>query len=350
MEFLPWKTVDLDGAFRVTAPESISEEVIQELSHAVTFRFSGNLSSVRVEVLLTPPWGWEDCFPDHEQAQPPARFICRLISRSTGRRTILPLEGDGLGLWFAETDYTAFLDGEEIRAEALLVRTEACLKADEGLAHQKGQIVGRSRVHTVRFTSRSAKSEALFQLRWTPFPSGASQQLWRLQPGEPPMLELNANVAAPLRRLLMSRSRRRSGPALQRDAVFMSICSAVWPLLVSSALNQLERISDQERDLEADEVIAALSGWQSRLLGLFAAGLAGADLPPHTALPLLVHELRTPGGFGRLMLRMPALIQEETRLVTLAEAMADAQQVHTEAEVDPEAVSSAQSASNREAA
>ena len=29
MEFLPWKTVDLDGAFRVTAPESIAEEVIQ---------------------------------------------------------------------------------------------------------------------------------------------------------------------------------------------------------------------------------------------------------------------------------------------------------------------------------
>ena len=34
MEFLPWKTVDLDGAFRVTAPESISEEVIQEVSRS----------------------------------------------------------------------------------------------------------------------------------------------------------------------------------------------------------------------------------------------------------------------------------------------------------------------------
>jgi len=36
-----------------------------------------------------------------------------------------------------------------------------------------------------------------------------------------------------------------------------------------------------------------------------------------------VRELRSPGGFTRLMLRMPALIQEETRLVTLAEAMAE---------------------------
>ena len=42
----------------------------------------------------------------------------------------------------------------------------------------------------------------------------------------------------------------------------------------------------------------------------------------------------------RLMLRMPALIQEETRLVTLAEAMADAQQVHpveAEAAIEAEA-------------
>ena len=100
MEFLPWKTVDLDGAFRVTAPESISEEVIQEVSNAVTFRFSSATEAVRLEILLTPPWGWEDCFPAEEQKQPPARFICRLISRSTGRRIVVPLEDDGFGLWF----------------------------------------------------------------------------------------------------------------------------------------------------------------------------------------------------------------------------------------------------------
>ena len=87
MEFLPWKTVDLDGAFRVTAPESIAEEVIQELSNAVTFRFSHEMECVRLEILLTPPWGWEECFPASEQKKPPARFICRLISRSTGRRS-----------------------------------------------------------------------------------------------------------------------------------------------------------------------------------------------------------------------------------------------------------------------
>ena len=328
MEFLPWKTVDLDGAFRVTAPESISEEVIQEVSNAVTFRFSGAMDSVKLEILLTPPWGWEDCFPASEQDEPPARYVCRLISRSTGRRIIVPLEGDGLGLWFAETEFNALLDGEEIRAEALLVRSEAAGEACEGLADQKGQIIGRSRIHTVRFTSRTARSEALFQLRWTDFPSGAGQQLWRLQPGEPPVLELNANVTAPLRRLLMSKGRRRNGAALQRDAIFMAICSAVWPLLVSGALSELQRIVDQDRDLEAGEAISAMTGWQSRLLGLFAPGLTGADLPAHAALPLLAGELRSPGGFTRLMMRMPALIQEETRLVTLAEAMASAQQVH----------------------
>ena len=137
MEFLPWKTVDLDGAFRVTAPESIAQEVIQEVTNAVTFRFCRETESVRLEILLTPPWGWEECFPAAEQKQPPARFICRLISRSTGRRIVVPLEDDGLGLWFAEHDFSALLDGEEIRAEALLVRTKAADAPCEGFADKK---------------------------------------------------------------------------------------------------------------------------------------------------------------------------------------------------------------------
>lgn len=327
MEFLPWKTVDLDGAFRVTAPENIGEEVIQEVSNAVTFRFRGDQSEIRLEILLTPPWGWEDAFPAEEQSDPPAAFLCRLISRSTGRRTVVPLETDGLGLWFAETGWTSLLDGEEVRAEALLVRTSSLNGTCDGLAHRRGQILGRSRVHTLRFTGRTAGSEPLFQLRWTDFPADCAKQLWRLQPGEPPLLELNAGVAAPLRRLLMNRSRRRNGAALYRDALFSSICSAVWPLLVSGALVELQRLVDHDAGSDVEDTISTLGGWQRRLLGLFAPGLTGSDLPAHEALSLLVGELRTPGGISRLLLRMPALIQEETRLVQLAEAMAEAQQV-----------------------
>ena len=327
MEFLPWKTVDLDGAFRVTAPESIAEEVIQEVSHAVTFRFRGDLSEVRLEILLTPPWGWEDGFPASEQESPPAGFFCRLISRSTGRRMLVPLEPDGFGLWFAEISYNALLDGEEIRAEALLVRTTAAAEPQDGLAGRKGQIIGRSRIHVVRFSGRSTAEEAVFQLRWESFPTGRSQQLWRLQAGEPPTLELNADVGAPLRRLLMSRSRRRIGGALQRDALFATICSSVWPLLVADVLHHLQRILEEDSGLTAAEGIDSLSGWQVRLLGLFATGLVEADVPVHAALPLVAAELRSPGGFSRLLMRMPALIQEETRLVQLAEAMADAQQI-----------------------
>ncbi len=339
MDFLPWKTVDLDGAFRVTAPESISEEVIQEVSNAVTFRFSGELSAVKLEILLTPPWGWEDCFSAEEQNEPPAGFICRLISRSTGRRTIVALEHDGMGLWFAETNFTSLLDGEEVRAEALLVRNCAAETSDEGVADQKGQIVGRSRIHTIRFTSRPARTDASFQLRWEPFPPENSRQLWRLQPGEPPTLELNEEVGAPLRRMMMSRSRRRNAAALQRDVLFTTICAAVWPLLISGVLHELQRVVDHDPALSGSEAIDALSDWQTRLLGLFASGLSGTDLPAHESLPLIASELKTPGGFMRLMLRMPALIQEETRLVPLAEAMAEAQSTATAAvEAETEAV------------
>ena len=42
---------------------------------------------------------------------------------------------------------------------------------------------------------------------------------------------------------------------------------------------------------------------ENMLLGLFAPGLTGADLAAHAALPLLVNELRTPGGFMRLTRR-----------------------------------------------
>ena len=334
MEFLPWKTVDLDGAFRVTAPESISEEVIQEVSNAVTFRFRGDLNEVRLEILLTPPWGWEDSFPVDEQDSPPAGFFCRLISRSTGRRLLVPLEADGFGLWFAEINYNALLDGEEIRAEALLVRTKAAVKPQAGVAGRKGQIVGRSGIHVVRFSSRTTTEEAIFQLRWESFPSGRTTQLWRLQPGEPPTLELNTDVAAPLRRLLMSRSRRRSGGALQRDALFVTICSSVWPLLVADVLHHLQRTLEEDSALSTSEAIDSLNGWHVRLLGLFAAGLAEADVPVYEALPLVAAELKSPGGFSRLLMKMPALIQEETKLVQLAEAMADAQQIQPGDETD----------------
>ena len=334
MEFLPWKTVDLDGAFRVTAPESIAEEVIQEVSNAINFRFRGDLSEVRLEILLTPPWGWEDSFPAAEQDSPPAGFFCRLISRSTGRRQLVSLEPDGFGLWFAEISYNALLDGEEIRAEALLVRTRPALEPQDGLAGRRGQIVGRSRIHVVRFSGRSTSEESIFQLRWESFTSGGGQQLWRLQPGEPPTLELNADVAAPLRRLLMSRSRRRSGGALQRDALFITICSSVWPLLVADVLHHLQRTLEEDSALSTAEAIDSLSGWQVRLLGLFAAGMVEADIPVHEALPLVAAELRSPGGFSRLLMKMPALIQEETKLVQLAEAMADAQQIRPGSEAD----------------
>ena len=52
-------------------------------------------------------------------------------------------------------------------------------------------------LHSYNPLHKQKCSEALFQLRWTDFPSGASQQLWRLQAGEPPVLELNAKVSAP---------------------------------------------------------------------------------------------------------------------------------------------------------
>ena len=86
--------------------------------------------------------------------------------------------------------------------------------------------------------------------------------------------------------------------------------------------------------MSTGEAIESLSGWQVRLLGLFAAVLVDADVPVFAALLLVAAELISPGGFSRLLMKLPALIQEETKLVQLAEAMADAQQIQPGDEAD----------------
>jgi len=322
MEFLPWKTVDLDGAFRVTAPESTSEDIIQEVSNGISFRFNNDLKAVKLEILLTAPWGWEDCFPMEERESPPAQFICRLISRSTGRRLTVVLKQGDFGTWFSEISFKSLREGEELRAEALLIRNKISSQNKEGYAKKKGQIIGRSKIHTVRFTGKKASNEVLFNLKWEKFPSGSSQQLWRLQPGEPPTVELNSSVEAPLKKLLMSRSKRRQGGSLQRDVLFVGICSAVWPILVSDVLLQIQRIVDENPSIGGVEAIDSLSIWQIKLLSLFAPGLLSIAVPEHEALPCIPLELKSPGGFTRFMMKMPELIQEETKLVQLAETMA----------------------------
>jgi len=53
---------------------------------ATTYLYSySTLAEVKLEILLNAPWGWKECFPLSEQENPPAKFLCRLISRSTGR-------------------------------------------------------------------------------------------------------------------------------------------------------------------------------------------------------------------------------------------------------------------------
>ena len=327
MEFLPWKTINLDGGFRVTAPESVSEEILHEVNDGVTFRFNKDLKQVKLEFILNVPWGWNECFPVSEQEDPPAKFICRLISRSTGRRTFVELKDNGLDLWKANESFKSLRDGEELRVEALLVRTiDSIEEPTEGFADKKGQIIGRSKIHTVQFIGDSASDESLFKFKWNEFPSSASKQLWRLIPGEPPVVELNSVISSSLRQLLMSRSLSRQSGAIQRDAIFISICSSIWPILISDILQKLQRVVDEKPSIEGSDAIEALTKWQLKVLSLFATGLLSTSLPIHEALQLIPLELKSPGGFMRLMLKMPELIQEETKLLQLAEVMAGSQQ------------------------
>ena len=51
MEFLPWKTINLDGSFRVTAPESVSEEILEELKNVISNGFSKERGKKKILII-----------------------------------------------------------------------------------------------------------------------------------------------------------------------------------------------------------------------------------------------------------------------------------------------------------
>ena len=324
MHFVPWKTIDLDGAFRITAPDSISEEVIQEVSNGITFKFNGKLEKTKLEILLTAPFEWEETLHPTERENPPVKFICRLISRSTGRREIIDLEDGGGGFFFSETSYIPFLNGEEVRAEALLVRTEqfAGEKSRSGYATEMGQIIGRSLIHTIRFATAEANNDSIFNIKWQSFPPEIKDQLWRLIPSEPPVIEMNADVTASLKKLLMSKALRKDINSLQRDIIFTSICSTVWSMLVSISMNSIQNMLNTNSDLSSEEIVEQLPPSQLQTLSLFSKNLLETNISPHEAVVALANELRSPESFQKFILKMSSIIQQETKILELAEIMA----------------------------
>ena len=58
------------------------------------------------------------------------------------------------------------MNGEEVRAEALLVRTEKFKGSDSksGYASEMGQIIGRSLIHTIRFANAEINNESIFDI------------------------------------------------------------------------------------------------------------------------------------------------------------------------------------------
>ena len=338
MHFVPWKTIDLDGAFRITAPDSISEEVIQEVSNGITFKFNGKLEKTKLEILLTAPFEWEETLHPTERENPPVKFICRLISRSTGRREIIDLEDGGGGFFFSETSYIPFLNGEEVRAEALLVRTEqfAGEKSRSGYATEMGQIIGRSLIHTIRFATAEANNDSIFNIKWQSFPPEIKDQLWRLIPSEPPVIEMNADVTASLKKLLMSKALRKDINSLQRDIIFTSICSTVWTMLLSISMNSIQNMLNTNSDLSSEEIVEQLPPSQLQTLSLFSKNLLETNISPHEAVVALANELRSPESFQKFILKMSSIIQQETKILELAEIMARGCSFESEIPIDLE--------------
>ena len=234
------------------------------------------------------------------------------------------LEDGGGGFFFSETSYIPFLNGEEVRAEALLVRTEqfAGEKSRSGYATEMGQIIGRSLIHTIRFATAEANNDSIFNIKWQSFPPESKDQLWRLIPSEPPVIEMNADVTASLKKLLMSKALRKDINSLQRDIIFTSICSTVWTMLISISMNSIQNMLNTNSDLSSEEIVEQLPPSQLQTLSLFSKNLLETNISPHEAVVALANELRSPESFQKFILKMSSIIQQETKILELAEIMA----------------------------
>ena len=133
---------------------------------------------------------------------------------------------------------------------------------------------------------------------------------------------MNEDVTASLKKLLMSKSLRKDINSLQRDVIFTSICSTVWTMLVATAMNSIQNILNTNSELSSEEVIEQLPQSQLQTLSLFSTSLLETNISPNEAVISLANELRSPESFQNLILKMSSIIQQETKIMELAEIMA----------------------------
>ena len=87
-------------------------------------------------------------------------------------------------------------------------------------------------------------------------------------------------------------------------------------------MNSIQNILNTNSELSSEEVIEQLSQSQLQTLALFSTSLLETNISPNAAVIALANELRSPESFQNLILKMSSIIQQETKIMELAEIMA----------------------------
>ena len=93
-------------------------------------------------------------------------------------------------------------------------------------------------------------------------------------------------------------------------------------MLVATAMNSIQNILNTNSELSSEEVIEQLPPSQLQTLSLFSTNLLETNICPNEAVISLANELRSPESFQNLILKMSSIIQQETKIMELAEIMA----------------------------
>ena len=93
-------------------------------------------------------------------------------------------------------------------------------------------------------------------------------------------------------------------------------------MLVATAMNSIQNILNTNSELSSEEVIEQLPQSQLQTLSLFSTSLLETSISPNEAVIALANELRSPESFQNLILKMSSIIQQETKIMELAEIMA----------------------------
>jgi hypothetical protein len=247
------------------------------------------------------------------------RVIARLQSRSSQRRTAVELREDEnpADPWVGSVHLAADDWFGRVNIDVVVVLAED-VEPTLGYAADAGAVIAWSEALSVSFgvVEERVRGRNL-TVEWRSFADGDDwlqthqDQLFALEPSDPPVLWLNTDVVGAYR--LLSAKGRTGIRARVRDITFVQIAHQIWSQLLSAAFAQLGDLQlNGLGDEEGLALIDELGGWnRAALLDWLPELYPGFEIA--AAADQLLEDVRSPLAPELLMRRVPTAVQTKVR-------------------------------------